>query len=343
MFLNLYCLIMFAVFCGIVLWKIKFKSHPNTREEFLQNLNELRGIFALEVVFGHLVRYEYNILFPFGKFMICSVAFFFFVSAFGMVVSFEKKENYLGRRFIISKPLYLLAIAVVIYIFEIIVDIFAPYGMGYLSPNPALTFLHATNWYIWELILFYFIFWISYKFFYKFRLFIIGFVAAVLAIVFYQCGLVEMWYASILGFPAGLLFSEFYDKIAGFLRTKKGVLLTVVLSLFGLMSMVIRNENIVSMVFMRNAICLAAIIVIFYVCDKMKIGNNAVARFLCVHSTEIYLSQFVWLSIAEHYQLDFMIKVPCVLFATIMTAVVIHPVISWLRKVRTIVYDKKCF
>lgn len=75
----------------------KHSSHNISRESCLTYLNRLRGIFAIEIVIGHVVRDEQTILYPLGKFMICSVAFFFFVSAFGMAVSYENStENLLG-------------------------------------------------------------------------------------------------------------------------------------------------------------------------------------------------------------------------------------------------------
>ena len=61
----------------------------------LQRFNNIRGFFALEIIIGHVIRYDKSILYPLGKFMIISVAFFFFVSAFGLSYSFRTKDNYL--------------------------------------------------------------------------------------------------------------------------------------------------------------------------------------------------------------------------------------------------------
>ena len=57
------------------------------QEEVLGRLNSLRGVFAIEIIIGHVFRHQMTILYPFGKFMIVSAAFFFFISAFGMVYS----------------------------------------------------------------------------------------------------------------------------------------------------------------------------------------------------------------------------------------------------------------
>ena len=55
----------------------KRDTNITTRESWLQNLNDMRGIFALEIVLGHVIRHERSLLYPLGKFMICSVAYFF--------------------------------------------------------------------------------------------------------------------------------------------------------------------------------------------------------------------------------------------------------------------------
>lgn len=128
------CILFF--FMILVFWNFKRHSdHDLSRESYLQNLNNLRGFFALEIVIGHVIRYEQTILYPMGKFMICSVAFFFFVSAFGMAVSYEKKENYLNLNFILSKPVYLLALSILIFVFNLTVDTICPNDLSYYPPR----------------------------------------------------------------------------------------------------------------------------------------------------------------------------------------------------------------
>lgn len=113
MYSIVFSICVFLIFAGFALFGCKKRSTDSlSRKSCLQNLNDLRGLFALEIVLGHVVRWETTILLPFGKFMICSVAFFFFVSAFGMAISHEEKENYLSYHFLISKPVCLFLITV---------------------------------------------------------------------------------------------------------------------------------------------------------------------------------------------------------------------------------------
>ena len=115
----LYALLIYVIFIFILLFGIKFR--PLTKEEdFFFSFNRLRGFFALEIVVGHVVRYESSLLYPIGKFMIISVAFFFFVSAYGMARSYDAKEDYL-HGFLFSKFSYLLTIAVIAYLHSLII------------------------------------------------------------------------------------------------------------------------------------------------------------------------------------------------------------------------------
>lgn len=333
LFSILYCLIVLLLFCFLILrcCKKRGKDYCITRESSLQNLNNLRGLFAIEIVMGHIVRYENTILFPFGKFMICSVAFFFFVSAFGMAVSFEKKENYLGIRFILSKPLYLFILSIIIFIFGMIIDAICPNNLRYLDSGILHAFLLQTNWYIWEQIAFYFIFFLVYKFMPKYRVAFISILTVALSIVLYQKDFWEAYVASTFAFPAGLFCGEHFLQFKKFLYSRKGAIATTFLSIFGLSCLLVETESLMSIVFMRNAICLATIMIVFYGCNHFTVGNNLAARYLCKYSTEIYLSQFICIQLAESYQWNYMIRMPIVLLATLLIANVLHPIIAKLQ------------
>ncbi len=60
------------------------------KTEKLKRLNALRGWFAVQIILGHAV-YQDSALYPLCQFSIISVAYFFFVSAFGMVLSYQRK------------------------------------------------------------------------------------------------------------------------------------------------------------------------------------------------------------------------------------------------------------
>lgn len=324
----------FIILCYAGVVFIKCKVHPHadlSREDYLTNLNALRGLLALEIVIGHVVRYEKTILLPMGKFMICSVAFFFFVSAFGMAVSNEKKEKYLSYKFILNKPVYLLILAVVIFVFSMLVDAVCPNQLSYLTKLSMYGFYKNTNWYIWSQIIFYLIFFFIYKYLYRFHTEIICVTTVVMVVVMYFSGFSEGWLASSFAFPFGLIVGEHFDSITKYLFSKKGVITTVLLGVFGISSLFFKNENLLSMVFMRNAICLAAILVLMYLSRYITLGNNAVARFLNKYSVEIYLTQFVWLRLTVSYGWNYMIRMPIVIIATLVSSMLLHPIFALVK------------
>lgn len=294
------CILLF--FALTVFWKVEKNLPQNiSRDSYLQNLNNLRGVFALEIVIGHVVRYERTILYPMGKFMICSVAFFFFVSAYGMAVSFEKKKNYVSAHFILSKPIYLLVLSVIVFVTNMGIDAVCTNDLSYFDSPVLYTYLVKTNWYIWSLIIFYLVFFFSYKYIYKFHILFIGVITVLLSIVMYLIGFSEAWVASSFAFPCGLIVGEYFLTVKRFIFSWKGVLTLIILSFFGLASLLVKTESIISLVFMRNSMCIAVIMILFYSCGFFIFGNHSVARFLNRYSTGIYLSQFIWLEVTESY------------------------------------------
>lgn len=332
MYSFIYSLFILLLLSCLFLWNCKKRNEDTLlRESCLQNLNNLRGLFALEIVMGHVVRYENTILLPLGKFMICSVAFFYFVSAFGMAVSFEKKKDYLNLGFLLSKPVYLFFLAVIFFVTGMVVDTLCPNDLSYITSGIPSAFLFTTNWYIWELIGFYIVYFLIYKFIPKFRVFLFGIITIILSVVMYQHGFWEAYVASTFAFPAGLLCGEHFSQVTKFLYSSKGVFTAMILAIFGLCCLLIKPENMISMIFMRNSLCLAVIMIMLYFCNYFTLGSNPVARFLCRYSTEIYLSQFICIRMAESYKWNYMIRMPFVLVFTIILAVILHPLVVMLK------------
>lgn len=231
----------------LILWGCKKQTTALSRENCLQNLNDLRGLFALEIVLGHVVRYEHTILFPLGKFMICSVAFFYFVSAFGMAVSFERKKNYLNLNFLLSKPFYLFILSLVFFLLGMIIDAVCPNDLSYITPGIRWAYLLTTNWYIWELIGFYLLFFCVYKFMPRFRVLFLCIITLILSVILYHKGFWEAYVASTFAFPAGLLCGEYFAQVKKFLLSCKGILTAVLLGTFGLCCLLVRTESMLSL------------------------------------------------------------------------------------------------
>lgn len=330
----IYSLLIILLLICLLLWNCRKRDNITlSRESCLQNLNDLRGLFALEIVMGHVVRYENTILYPLGKFMICSVAFFYFVSAFGMAVSYEKKKDYLNLRFLLAKPIYIFALAILFFIAGIIADILCPSDLTYIDHGILWGFRITTNWYIWELIGFYLIFFFIYRYIPRFRILLICTITLILSVIMYLNGFWEAYVASTFAFPAGLVCGEYFSNMKEFLYSLRGVCTAAFLGIFGLCCLFMNQESMVTIVFMRNSLCLSAVMIIWYACNYFTLGANPAARFLNKYSAEIYLSQFICIRLAESYGWNYMARMPFVLITTIVLAVLMRPVVIKIRKV----------
>lgn len=301
------------------------------REEVLQRLNSLRGMLAVEIVIGHVVIHNNLILFPFHKFMIISVSFFFFVSAFGMSVSYENKKGYLKNFYL--KPLYLLALIVVFYLYNIVIGFFFPkvmdaFGFSQFGRN----ILGITNWYMWELLIFYLLFWIAYAVSEKYAAAAITTITITGAIIAFQYGASECWYASAFAFPLGLIVGKYYHKFIRLLNSPAGGGCTLILIILGFGRLLLPNDSIIGMLFLRNVIGIGVIFLLIYISGYFRLGNR-MSQMLCKYSTEIYLSQFIYLAMANVYIRDYKVRLVFVLCMTLLTAWLLHPLTGKIRMV----------
>lgn len=161
---KIFDIIIYVLFATLCIYGIK-KNTTSDKKQSLDKLNSLRGIFAIEIVIGHAVRHANSYLMPFGKFMMIAVGYFFFISAFGMVTSLQTKDSYLNG-FCRRKIGYLFLSTIIAFIINFTLDMLFPANAGYLCNIHTLPFTYftKTNWYMFELILFYGIFFIAYKY-----------------------------------------------------------------------------------------------------------------------------------------------------------------------------------
>lgn len=299
----------------------------------VKNLNCMRGLFAIEVVLGHVGRYETGILHIFGKFMICSVAFFYFVSAYSMSLSVRYNPNYLKNRFLFRKVGYLFSISVFMYLLRIIIQSILNNQLGYAIPSITFSgFIRDTNWFIWAICFFYVLFWICYSFMYKYRIMIITAITIVLISLLYFAGVEECWVASSMGFVLGVFYGE-YNAILDYNHSKKGIATIVVMAIFGLSALGIKNESYLSMVIMRNAMCISTIMIAVLVSRFSFVRENIFTKILTKYSMELYLSQFIWLDYMYLVSSNIWIRAIFVVTMTTLTAaILVYPMKLFIRK-----------
>ena len=200
------------------------------------------GFFAVLIVLHHLVQTigpENASIFIFlENFGICLVSVFFFFSGYGLIRSLKQKPDYLKSFLKKRLPGVVIPFYICIFIFYIVGLLTGKhYGLtesiGYLT---GFILLNTHMWYIVEIILFYLVFYLIYRFvkkrktaFLLMTAFLILFTIGSLLLChgkFWFQG--EWWYNSSLIFALGILFGECQEKY--FAMIKKHYRLYMVVS-----------------------------------------------------------------------------------------------------------------
>ena len=336
-----FCIIIYAILIFIILGGIK-KNSSHGCDELLKTLNSLRGIFALDIIIGHCVRYESCPLSPLGNFMLISVGFFFFVSGMGITRSYHTKSDYL-KTFPKHRILHLVLIALSALMISTLIAYISPIYTPFRNiPDTLPVFLRAiiirTNWYIRELLLLYVVFYITYRFFHKHRYVFISLMVLLICTVLlileykYSLGYTRCWFASIICFPLGIYTYENHDKISAFLNKRIGGVISIIVLMIGLSTSLFNYTSLIGIsdfvneiicALCNNILCVGFILVLMIFLSYFKPQNRIISFFTGI-STEIYLYQFIFISIAEKMQLSYPWKIAFVFVFDILLSTVLH-------------------
>lgn len=318
----------YAVLAFLLIYGLQYRRAANEGEYF-QSFNSLRGLFAIEIVVGHVIRYEKTWLYPLGKFMLISVAFFFFVSGWGLSRSFHQKKNYLDH-FLVRKCGYLFMLSIYAFACRVIAGLVM--GNSGVDENILIQYLRKTNWYIWELTFFYVLFYFIYRFVpERLRNILIAVITVIGANVLFRAGVIQGYYMSAFAFPAGLFFYEYFDAIRSFLDKGIGKIVILAAVALGMLSSLSGLDSLVGMVYLRNLLCLAFLGIMFIFLTYFRPGNIFL-KVLGRYSTGIYIYQFVFLGLDQISQAAWPLRVGLVLGGTLLTAVIMQPLHAWTRK-----------
>lgn len=289
--------------------------------------NALRGFFALTILIGHCARYSGGLLYPLGKFMIVAVSFFFFMSGYGLARGYARHPGGYLRHFLLRKGGGLVILAVVSYLWRVLLSaLVAP-----VLPSTIFQydFFTATNWYIWCQFYYYLVFYLVYRFVPRYRLPAVTVPILLQCLVCYGTGLPMAWYASAVGFPLGILFWEKADAMDALLHKPRGLALTAFLLAAGAASQLYVANNLIDLFVLRNALCAAALLLLYLLLCRVTPGNRALA-FLARYSAELYIFQFTYLDLSAQLP-AYPWRILCVTAATLVTALALHPVIARLK------------
>lgn len=323
-------LLIYLIFVVIFLGGIK-KEDSFSREECYKRLNSMRGILALEIVIGHVVRYENSYLMPLGKFMLIGVGFFFFVSGWGLCKSYYEKNEYLAN-FLQRRVVYLCGVALFTLIITSLIDLICPidtrYSFQSLQLNDlAYKLFDNINWYIRELLLLYFVFFIVFKYIKKYQIAILTMLVVLIACIMYSNGYERCWYASIIGFPLGFVFYKYFSKIIPFIRKPMGILCLCGTGILGLSSLLINEDMFIPIFVANNSLCICVIVMLILFSLVFSVENRA-KTFLNRYATELYLYQFIFLAIAESAQWNYWYRMVFVIGMNVLISIFVHPIMT---------------
>lgn len=271
-------IIIYFLFILLIFVGISRKSAINGNILPKESTLYLRGLFAIEILVGHIGQITENLfLLPFEKAMICSVGMFFLFSGYGLSYSYQTKEgyfkNYKKRIFAILVPTFYCGLLVCI-IHKFQVQIF-----------------DVVNWYIIELLLFYGLFYIFFRYLkQKYAVLGITITTVLIVTIFFFCNVHKAWYVSALCFPLGIIIHTYENSFSKLINKYYKLLVCIFCILFCISSscIFIPSETFFSVVIARNVSTITFSILIIILLSRISIGNNLL-RLLGTISFEIYI------------------------------------------------------
>lgn len=287
----------------------------------------IRGISAAEIMLGHIgLATGSFILYPNRKAGVLFVGIFLALSGYGLMYSREKNSDYM-KGFLLKRLKSVLLPAYIVYFLFIVFKIIqTKQVLGIIDLiNPKVFFLN-TNWYIWEIIFLYIVFYVCSRFVKQMTNLILC-ISIVFIFTAYFIGLDNPWYGSTLCFVFGMWYYENQKWVE-----KKVVDHYITILLLGLLItggsilsfILLGNGSIFGNPIARNIASTAFVCVIISALYKVSVGNK-VSAWCGRHSYEIYLFHIMYINILKKYFLNNpLIYGISIVFATIVS--------SWIYK-----------
>lgn len=280
------------------------KNASNTQTVFTKEFSlAIRGIAAAEIMLGHIgMETGSIILYPNRKAGILFVAIFFSLAGYGLVYSYEHKKNYL-QHFITKKLKRILIPAYFVYVLFIITSAILNRNLLEIISiiNPKKFFL-LTNWYVWEILLLYLLFYIIYKINMKFKQQIILIVVVSIIFVAYLLKLENPWYGSTLSFWFGMWYYMNQEKVMNIIKKNYyGTcgMITIILCLAVGVFYFFDDRNVIGNIFARNIASVSFVLLVIVFAYKVELGNK-LSFWIGKYSYEIYLFHLTFIIILKH-------------------------------------------
>lgn len=261
----------------------------------------LRGILAILVVLGHLdtvVAGQTKIL-TLLHMATPAVAVFFFMSGYGLMLSYFKKgDNYLHRFITKSSIKLLIPLILTTLLYQSILLILGKFSWSRIADDfitgVEMPLVHS--WYVYALFFFYLFFFIVFKYVninnsIKGKLLIlILLMLSYYVLVRYCLGWGFFWWITCMAFPIGFIYSYYEDKIKHFAYTNFWLVPLIILVLLIIKFL----SNVYAPICGELPYILLGPIVALILCKSPLPIDNKFLNFLGTISFEIYLAHGIF-------------------------------------------------
>lgn len=295
------------ILCFLILfpsvWKWK-GFHEETLGK--EHTNILRGIFAFCIMGGHISLYwnahfESSSITSFWMTIgTWSAAVFFFLSGYGLAVQNNTRANYL-QGFLKKRFLKILFPAItILLIYYLVLGHCAPIW-DILKDYPQKNPLNSNSWFIWAILYFYFIFWLSGRWISSLP---VSFVLLLLGTVFYA-GLLDLvlhfsgwWFYSCILFPIGVAWGYWGRCLEPVVKKYFWALLPIVWLGFGILYLRILPSVFLPYILVMWLTSICWVLGVLLVGMKFQ-SRGRFWQFLGKISLELYLIHGLWLTVCD--------------------------------------------
>lgn len=286
-------LIIIFLWLTLILIGLRFNKNMPDTAFTIDNSMALRGICSIEIMIGHLgVATGAPVLFPNRKAGILFVGVFFALSGYGLMYSLANKEDYLTN-FFPGRIKKILIPAYIVFVITVILHSIIDQNMrNMINVINIKSFFLYTNWYVWELLMLYIVFYISVRIDRigkKFHYIILAF-SIIFVCVAYELNFENPWYGSTFCFWLGIVYFLYKDKFKEIFVLRHSMIKIISCCSVMAISIVLFfvRGGVVGLLVSRNIASVSFVIMVIILLHWFSL-NNSVSIWLGKYSYEIFL------------------------------------------------------
>lgn len=322
---------------SLILIGTKYNKNINDIAFTMNNSIALRGICSIEIMMGHLgIATGSLALFPNRKAGILFVGIFFALSGYGLMYCIKNKEGYL-KNFFKNRLGKLLLPAYFIFVIGIVLQsVISKNGSNMICVFDVKLFFIATNWYVWELLILYTVFFISLKVDRKMERFHIWIlIFSILFIGFaHAMNFERPWYGSTLCFWGGIIYFLYQNKFKETFVIKHPAinLISCCFVMVLALGMFFYLGGVMGVLISRNVAAMSFVMVVITLLYRFNIGNKA-SIWLGKYSYEIFLFHPIFINLFRRKIENNVTYSLAVIGTTVLASYIFKTCEKWLKHV----------